>query len=111
MHSIPVITLSVCQLRPESKGRIQITSPDPRAYPAIHPDYLATPSDQQTAADSLKFTRRLVEPTALKAYVVREHLSSAEIKTDEDLSDRARNTAQTISHPTSTCKMGSDVSP
>ena len=109
MHPFPGITLSVCQLRPESKGRIQIKSPDPRAYPAIHPNYLATPTDQRTAVDSLKFTRRLVDTTALKPYVVREHLPGSGIETDEELLDSARNIAHTIYHPTSTCKMGSDV--
>ena len=108
MHPFPGVTLSVCQLRPESKGRIEITSPDPKAYPAIHPNYLSTPLDQQTAVDSLKFTRRLVETDALKPYIVREHLPGPEVKTDEQLLDSARNIAQTIYHPTSTCKMGSD---
>ena len=109
MHPFPGITLSVCQLRPESKGRIQIKSPDPRAYPAIHPNYLATPTDQRTVVDSLKFTRRLVDTTALKPYVVREHLPGSGIETDEELLDSARNIAHTIYHPTSTCKMGSDA--
>ena len=108
MHPFPGVTLSVCQLRPESKGRIEITSVDPKAYPAIHPNYLSTPLDQQTAIDSLKFTRRLVETKALKPFIVREHLPGPEIKTDEQLLDSARNIAQTIYHPTSTCKMGSD---
>ena len=109
MHSFSGITLSVCQLRPESKGRVQIISPDPKTYPAIHPNYLATPSDQQTVVDSLKFTRRLAKTEALRSYVIREHLPGSNIKTDEDLLDIARNIAQTIYHPTSTCKMGSDV--
>ncbi len=109
MHPFSGITLSVCQLRPESKGRVQIISPDPKTYPAIHPNYLATPSDQQTVVDSLKFTRRLAETEALRSYIIREHLPGSNIKTDEDLLDSARNIAQTIYHPTSTCKMGSDV--
>ncbi|MBB54570.1 MAG: choline dehydrogenase [Magnetovibrio sp.] len=109
MHSFPGITLSVCQLRPESKGRVQIISPDPKTYPAIHPNYLATPSDQQTVVDSLKFTRRLAETEALRPYIIRKQLPGPRIKTDEDLLDSARNIAQTIYHPTSTCKMGSDV--
>ncbi len=108
MHDFPGVTLSVCQLRPESKGRIEITSPDPKAYPAIHPNYLSTPRDQQTAVDALKFTRRLVTTDALKPFIVREHLPGAEIQTDAELLDSARNIAQTIYHPTSTCKMGSD---
>ena len=109
MHPFPGITLSVCQLRPESKGRIQIKSSDPRAYPAIHPNYLASPTDQQTVVDSLKFTRRLVDTAALKPYVVREHLPGSGIETDEELLDSARNIAHTIYHPTSTCKMGADA--
>ena len=108
MHPFPGVTLSVCQLRPESKGRIEIASPDPKAYPAIHPNYLSTPKDQQTAIDSLKFTRRLVGTDALKPFIVREHLPGPDVGTDHELLESARNIAQTIYHPTSTCKMGSD---
>ncbi len=108
MHPFPGITLSVCQLRPESKGRIEITSPDPKAYPAIRPNYLSTQLDQQTAIDALKFTRRLVATKSLKPFIVREHLPGRAVRSDEELLDSARNIAQTIYHPTSTCKMGSD---
>jgi choline dehydrogenase len=100
--------MSVCQLRPESKGRIEIKSPDPKVYPDIHPNYLATANDQQTAVDGLKMTRRLVATRAMTPYIVREHLPGPAVKTDEQLLDCARNIAQTIYHPTSTCKMGPD---
>lgn len=108
MHSFSGITLSVCKLRPESKGYIAITSPDPKSYPAIHPNYLSTTSDQQTAIDSLKFTRRLANSNAMRPYIVCEHLPGEKVQTDAELLDSARNTAQTVYHPTSTCKMGSD---
>ncbi len=108
MHPFPGVTLSVCQLRPESKGEIMITSPDPKAYPAIRPNYLSTSLDQQTAIESLQFTRRLIETESLKPYIVREHVPGSHMQTDEELLDAARLIAQTIYHPTSTCKMGSD---
>ena len=108
MHPFPGITMSVCQLRPESKGHIEIQSPDPTVYPAIHPNYLSTTRDQQTVVDALKMTRRLVGTSALKPFIVREHLPGPEVDTDEGLLDSARNIAQTIYHPTSTCRMGSD---
>jgi choline dehydrogenase len=110
MHPFPGVTLSVCQLRPESRGRIEIKSPDPKAYPAIYPNYLSTPKDCRTAVDALKFTRRLVATEALKSFVVREHLPGPGVATDDELLDSARNIAQTIYHPTSTCKMGADAS-
>ena len=108
MHPFPGVTLSVCQLRPESRGRIEIISPDPKAYPAIHPNYLSAERDCQTAIDALKFTRKLVKTEALKSYIVREHLPGPGVETDAQLLDSARNIAQTIYHPTSTCKMGTD---
>ena len=109
MHPFPGVTLSVCQLRPESRGRIEIKSPDPKAYPAIHPNYLSTPRDCQTAIDSLKFTRRLVETSAFKPFIVREHLPGPNVSSDDELLDSARSIAQTIYHPTSTCRMGPDA--
>jgi len=110
MHPFPGVTLSVCQLRPESRGRIEIKSPDPTAYPAIHPNYLSASVDCQTAIDSLKFTRKLVNTSALKPFVVREHLPGPGVRSDDELLDSARNISQTIYHPTSTCKMGNDAS-
>jgi len=109
MHPFSGITLSVCQLRPESRGRIEIKSPNPRAYPAIYPNYLSADRDCQTAIDSLKFTRRLVNSEALKPFIVGEHLPGPGVQTDDELLDSARNIAQTIYHPTSTCKMGADA--
>ena len=38
MHPFSGITMSVCQLRPESRGRIAIRSPDAAAHPAIQPN-------------------------------------------------------------------------
>ncbi len=110
MHPFPGVTLSVCQLRPESRGRIEIKSPDPKTYPAIFPNYLSAERDCRTAIDSLKFTRRLVETEALKPFIVREYLPGPAVQSDDELLASARNIAQTIYHPTSTCKMGSDAS-
>ena len=109
MHPFPGITLSVCQLRPESRGCIEIKSPDPKAYPAIYPNYLSADRDCQTAIDALKFTRRLVNTEALKTFIVGEHLPGIGVQTDDELLESARNIAQTIYHPTSTCKMGADA--
>ena len=41
LHRFSAFTSSVCQLRPESRGRVRIKHPDPYAYPAIEPNYLA----------------------------------------------------------------------
>ena len=109
MHPFSGITLSVCQLRPESRGRIVIKSPDPKAYPAIHPNYLATTLDQETAIAGIRVARHLARSKSLSKYIVEEKVPGPQINTEKELLDAARNISQTIYHPTSTCKMGSDA--
>ena len=109
MHRFSGITASVCQLRPESKGTIEIRSRDPHVYPKITPNYLSAALDQDTAVAAMQYTRRLVKTEALSRFVVSEKTPGEAAETDEQLLDAARNISQTIYHPTSTCKMGSDV--
>ena len=101
-------TFSVCQLRPESRGTVRIVSPDPFTPPSMQPNYLSDPLDRRYAIDSLKFTRRLASTKALAPYLSEEYRPGAAVKTDEDLLDFAREYAQTIFHPSGTCKMGTD---
>ena len=48
VHTFSGFTLSVCQLRPQSRGHVRIKSPDPLAAPAMQPNYLSTPHDRAT---------------------------------------------------------------
>lgn len=107
-HKFSAFTLSVCQLRPESTGTIRLASPNFSDYPLINPNYLATELDRQTAIDSMKLTRRMVETKALAPYVSKEERPGKEFQTDEELLEGARKIAATIYHPTGTCKMGND---
>lgn len=108
MHPFSGITMSVCQLRPESRGHIDITSPDPDVYPEIHPNYLSDPIDQETAIAGMRVSRALTETNAMSPFIVEEKVPGSKAQSDEDLLEMARNISQTIYHPTSTCKMGRD---
>jgi len=108
MHPFSGITLSVCQLRPESRGRIVIKSPDAHVYPEIYPNYLSAQLDQDTAVAAIKVARALAASDALSPYIVEEKVPGIGISTEADLLEAARNISQTIYHPTSTCKMGND---
>ena len=54
MHAYPAITISVCNLRPESRGSTHASSADPRAAPVIQPNYLSALADQRVAVDSIR---------------------------------------------------------
>jgi choline dehydrogenase len=60
LHAFNAFTASVCNLNPESRGRVQIRSPRPEDAPAIQANYLSTEQDRRVAAESLRVTRRIV---------------------------------------------------
>ena len=60
VHPFSAFTTSVCQLRPESRGEINIKTPDSMDYPSIKPNYLSTELDLQTSVNGLKVARRIV---------------------------------------------------
>lgn len=102
------LTTAPCQLRPESRGSIHIKSSDPTEYPAIKPNYLSDPLDQETIVAGLKWARKIVEQPAMAQYVGEELLPGKDVQSDEDLLEYARETGSTLYHPVGTCKMGND---
>jgi choline dehydrogenase len=109
LHPFPGITASVCNLRPESRGYVRIRNADPRTYPAIKPNYLATAGDRQVAADALKLTRRIMGQPAMQRYRPQERKPGPEVETDADLARAAGDIGTTIFHPVGTCAMGPDA--
>lgn len=101
-------TFSVCQLRPESRGSVEIKSTDPFEPPSMRPNYLEAETDRICAVESIKYARRLASTSALKPYLVEEYKPGADVSTDDEILDFAREYGATIFHPTGTCKMGSD---
>jgi choline dehydrogenase len=103
-HPWSGFTMSVCQLRPQSRGTVRIRSRDPRQAPAMQPNYLSTELDRHCAVEGVKLARRLADTEALRPYVAEEYRPGKEA----DLLEFARNYGATIFHPAGTCKMGSD---
>lgn len=58
LDKFSAITSSICQLRPLSKGRVQIQSSDPSVYPVCHSHYLEAEEDQECVVAGMKFARR-----------------------------------------------------
>lgn len=105
LHNYSAFTSSTCQLRPESRGEIRLKSTDPLAAPAIHPNYLSTPLDQEVAIAGMKLSRQVMQSNALAGLIEEELVPGAVYQTDAELLDAARRIGTTIYHPTSTCKM------
>jgi choline dehydrogenase len=108
LHAFPAFTASVCNLRPSSRGRVQLASADAYAPPKITPNYLSTEQDRQVAAAALKLTRKIVAAPALARYAPEEYKPGAAFATDEELALAAGQIGTTIFHPVGTCKMGKE---
>ncbi|HEY8565501.1 MAG TPA: GMC family oxidoreductase N-terminal domain-containing protein [Beijerinckiaceae bacterium] len=102
----PGMTIGVTQLRPQSHGTIHAVSPDPLMPPAIRPNLLADPLDQEALVAGMRIARRIIEQPAMDPYRAFEMNPGPDIRTDEDFADFARRTGQTIYHPVGTCRMG-----
>ena len=107
LHAFAAITLSVCNLRPTSRGSVRLRSPDPQAPPRIAPNYLSTAQDRSVAADGIRAARRIMAQSAMQRFAPQELLPGAKVGDDSDaLASAAGHIGTTIFHPVGTAKMG-----
>jgi choline dehydrogenase len=106
LHGFPAFTASVCDLRPQSRGTVEIRSALANAAPVIRPNYLSHETDLKVAADAIRLTRRIAAAPALGRFEPMEYLPGASLQTDEELRQAASSIGTTIFHPVGTCKMG-----
>ena len=111
LHKFPAITLSVCNLRPTSRGLIELNGPDIRNSPTIDPNYLSTTEDRNIASQSIKWCRKIMSTAAYEKYEPEEYLPGVHIQSDEDLAAAAGDISLSIYHPVGTCKMGTKSDP
>jgi len=101
----PGMSCGARQQRPESKGTVRITSPDPAALPAIQPNHLAERSDQEVIVAALKLARALLHSRAMAPYLAAETLPGDGVATDAEWLDYARRRGSTAYHLVGTCRM------
>ena len=109
LHKFPAFTPTITNVRPTSRGSIELKSSDTRIPPKIKMNYLSTEEDRQIAGKSLKIVRKIVmESEAYKEHQPEELRPGINITDNEQLAVEAGKFANTIFHPVSTCRMGND---
>ncbi|MDB5445204.1 MAG: hypothetical protein JWQ97_521, partial [Phenylobacterium sp.] len=104
-------TFHVCQLRPESRGRIGLRSADPFADPAIFANYLAAEEDRRALREGVKMMREVAAQAALDPYRGAEFAPGEAVRTDAEIDAWIRRCGETIYHPVGTCRMGAADDP
>ncbi|MDT4834853.1 Oxygen-dependent choline dehydrogenase [compost metagenome] len=98
----------VGSMRSPSRGRIHLTSRDPRKHPSILFNYMSCEQDWQEFRDGIRITREIMAQPALDPYRGRELSPGIDRKTDAELDAFVREHAETAFHPSCSCKMGED---
>lgn len=98
-------TLMAGIIRPESRGRLELTSADPEAPLRIDPGYLEAPEDRACMRAAVELCRRIARAPALADWAGAELYPGPRA----DLDDYVRRTLVTYHHQVGTCAMGSVV--
>jgi choline dehydrogenase len=108
LHDFPGMTISACQLRPESRGTVTLKSAAPMEKALIHANYLSTETDRRCMVEGIKLGRRLAQTKAFAPFVEEEVVPGEAAVSDEEILGFIRRTGITIYHPSGTCRMGGD---
>ena len=106
MEPISGITASVCNLRPLSKGHIELNSSNPSEPPKIFANYLSNKSDIQPMIEGIKKVREIFKSPSIQAFNPKEMEPSLNHKNDSEIEDLIRQECLSVYHPVGTCKMG-----
>ena len=106
LHAWPGCSGVTIPCRPESRGWLRITSPDPTKPPALQPNYLATQGDRDIMIAGIRILRGVFQSPAMKRLAIEEYMPGKDVQTDEAWLDHVKRTSGTTYHQTSTCTMG-----
>ncbi|CCH03076.1 Choline dehydrogenase [Fibrella aestuarina BUZ 2] len=94
-------------LHPTSRGYVGLRSANPMDEPVIQPNFLSTAADQQLLLTGVKKALEINQAAAFGPWRKRT-LIPAENASDEELMSHIRRIVETVYHPVSTCRMGTD---
>lgn len=94
--------------RPTSRGRVDISGPDPAAAPLIRPNSLATEEDRAQVIAGARLCQRIAKTKAMGRLIAEALYGDLrEMDADQMLAD-FRERCGTVFHPVGTCRMGKD---
>jgi choline dehydrogenase len=108
LHKFPAFTPTVTNIKPTSRGHIELGGSDTRIDPKIYMNYLSSEEDKKVAVKAIKITRKIVlESKAFQPYEPEEMRPGINLS-DEEILVEVGKYANTVFHPVGTCKMGND---
>ncbi len=107
-HPWSGFSVSICPIRPESRGHIRLASADPMAPPLLCPNYLSTERDRRTIVNGLRRAQEICRHSPLREAIETETWPGPELADagHETLLQAIADRVTTIFHPVGTVAMG-----
>lgn len=105
LDQFPGVTATVNQMRPESQGFVEISSPHPGDLPKLQFNFLSAEVDRRTTAAGMAMVRDIMRRGALRDYIGEELDSYPDLSGRENTDSEIRGTTH---HVACTCRMGVD---
>jgi choline dehydrogenase-like flavoprotein len=93
-------------LNPISRGRVTLTTNDPREPLLIDPAYLGEQVDADVMVEAVQLAREVAHGRALRDWVAEEIFPGPKTRNGAELTARVRNSTSPFYHPVYTCRMG-----
>lgn len=100
-------TLQGGLVRPESRGEVRLSGPNPQDPLVVDPQVLSAQADVDALVASVKQCREIGRAEALSSWQPTEIHPGPEVA-DEHLEDYVRGSVVTYHHQAGTCRMGTD---
>jgi len=98
-------------MRSKSRGRIKLTSSDPKEKPSILFNYMSHEEDWEDFRTCIRLTREIFDQEAFADYRGKEIQPGDHVQSDEALNDFIREHVESAYHPCGTCRMGAKDDP
>ncbi len=93
-------------MRSKSRGRVLLTSADPRTKPSIRFNYMSHPDDWAEMRACVRLTREIFAQPAFERFRGEEIQPGAGVQSDEQIDEFIARKVESAYHPAGTCKMG-----
>ena len=106
LHPFSGFTVSVCVLRPQSRGDITLRDREVTSPPVIRPRYLEAEDDRRRMLAGFRLIREVMAKPAIDRFREAEVIPGPDCRSEDEILGFLRSTGGTLFHPTSTCAMG-----
>jgi choline dehydrogenase len=107
----PGVNATVTFLRPTSRGSVHARSTDPKIFPRITHNYLATEHDRKLALEAFRLIRSIYRSESFSKHATFEILPGDSTRTDEQILEHWRTSGMSVYHPVGSARMGAADDP